>query len=45
VQLSQPPLGKGWSYHGPTVRTIATCNTALAKTPARAATAAVAPSA
>lgn len=42
VQLSQPPLGKGWSYYGPTVRTLATCNTALGKTPVRAAAAAMA---
>lgn len=40
VSLSQPPLGKGWSYYAPTVRTIATCNTELGKQAARAAAAA-----
>jgi len=26
VSMSQPPLGKGWSYYTPTVRTLAMCN-------------------
>jgi TRAP transporter TAXI family solute receptor len=45
VNLSLPPLGKGWNYYAPTVRSIATCNTALNKAlpaPPRAATAATA---